>query len=336
MGAPAVSVLLPVRDALRFLPEALASLRAQTLGDFEVLVQDDGSRDGSLECAREAAAGDPRLRVEAGPLRGLVPALNRAASRASGRLFVRMDADDVAAPERLERLAAFARARPEVGLFGSRVRYFPREGLGAGMARYEAWLNGLLTHEQIVRDRFVECPLAHPSWALRREAFERLGGYREGPFPEDYEFFLRAAAAGVRFEKRPEVLLHWREHGGRMCRNDPRFASERFLDLKLHFLLRELGTHGRPLAIVGAGADAKRWARRLQARGREVRYFVDVDPRRIGQRVHGARVLAYGEIERAAGCFALVALGRAGARDEARRLLALGGLVEERDFLCVQ
>jgi glycosyltransferase involved in cell wall biosynthesis len=336
MGAPAVSVLLPVRDAMPYLSETLDSLRAQTFEDFEVLVHDDGSRDRSLACARAVAAEDGRFHVEAGEPLGVVAAANALASRARADLFVRIDGDDLAVPERLAATAAFADAHREVGLFGSLVRYFPREGLGPGMRRYEDWINGVRTHEAIVRDRFVELPLAQPSWALRREVFERLGGYRDGPFPEDYEFFLRAVEAGVQFAKVPEVLLRWREHEARTIYNDPRFGLDRFFDLKMRFLLPRLRRAGRALAVVGGGPDAKRWARRLRDEGLDVRYLVDVDPRRIGQTVHGARVLAYDDIARTRDCFLLVALGRAGGREEARRQLVDAGFAEERDFLCVQ
>jgi len=217
-----------VRDGATHLDEALASLAAQTFEDFEVLVQDDGSTDASRSIARTRAAEDSRFHVETQAPLGIVAALNAAAGRARGDLFVRMDADDVAHPERLAQLAAYSEEHPDVAFFASRVQYIPREGLSDGLLRYEAWINGLLTHETIVRDRFVECPLPHPAWAIRRRTFEGLGGYQENDFPEDYDLFLRAADAGIRFGKVDACLLDWRDHPSRMSRTDARFRLERF------------------------------------------------------------------------------------------------------------
>ncbi len=338
MSPPTISVLLPVFDAGPWLDEALRSLRAQTFADFEVLLQDDGSRDDSLAIASRHAAADRRILVETKEHRGIVPALNDASARARGALLVRMDADDVALPERLARLHALAAANPDVGFFSSRVRYVPREAVREGMLRYEAWVNALVTHEEIRRDRFVECPLPHPTWAIRRSVFAALGGYRDGDFPEDYDLFLRACDAGVRFAKDPAVLLHWREGAHRLCRNDDRYALARFFDLKLSHLRPVLREWGRPAAIVGAGRWGKRWGRALHAQGIPLTGYLDVHPRRVGGRIDGIPVLGMDEREGdvAGDSFLLVAIGRPGGREAVRALLRAGGLEEERDFLCVQ
>jgi len=120
-----VSVPLPVRDEEPFLGEALASLSAQTLADFEVLVVDDGSRDASAEIAAEHARADHRFRVLRQEARGLVPALERARAEARARLIARMDGDDVSLPERLEAQVAFPLLLsrfPTMALAGEPVR----------------------------------------------------------------------------------------------------------------------------------------------------------------------------------------------------------------------
>ncbi len=328
-----ISILLPVRNGGVYFREALDSLAAQTHEDFEVLVQDDGSTDDSAEVARAYGA---RFRVETEPPSGIVSALNRAAARAQGRLLVRMDADDVCAPRRLERLWSAAQEHADVGFFGSRVRYFPDEHVRAGMRHYEGWVNSQLSHAEIRRDRFVECPIVHASWAIRRETFDALDGYRDGLFPEDYDFFLRAADMDTRFRKLPDVLLEVRESGQGFSKPHERYSHDAFRTLKLKHLVPHLETLGRPLAIVGAGPDGKRWAKDLIAAGRPVRHFVEVHPRRIGKVIHGADVIGYDQLERAEGCFLLVAVGQKGARDEVRGVLANAGLEEETAFLCVQ
>lgn len=333
---PRLSVLLPVRDAAETLEPTLASLQAQTHTDFEVLVQDDGSRDRSEEIARRFAAGDPRFRLEQQPPRGIVAALNAAAKRARGPLLVRMDADDLAHPDRLGDLLAFADTHPDVAFFASRVRYVPREGLSAGMLRYEGWINGLLTHEAMHRDRFVECPLPHPAWAIRRDTFDALGGYREGDFPEDYDLFLRAATAGVRFGKVDRCLLDWRDHPARMSRTSQRFTLDRFFALKVEYLTPLLAERKRDVAVIGGGKHGKRWVRALAAEGLHVPYLMDTKAARQGQTIHGAQVLDGTALDAVRDAFLLVALGRPGARDLMRTTLDAAGLVEETDYLCVQ
>ncbi len=309
---PPVSVLLPVRDATPWLDEALASLEGQTCGEFEVLIQDDGSGDDSVDRARAVARRDPRFQVEAGPPGGLVAALRRARERAQGALLVRMDADDLARPRRLAALVEAARAHPEAAFFASRIRYFPREGLSEGMRAYEAWLNGCLSHEAIVRDRFVECPLPHPAWAIRAAVYDALGGYAEGDGPEDYDLFLRAVEAGVRFHKVPDVLLDWRERPTRTSRTDPRYGRGAFRRLKLRYLVRWIGE--RDAVVAGGGKGARRWVRALSKAG-------------VGASAWD------GEASRARACTRSHARAREGAREGGRVALAVARDHADREAL---
>src|SRR5262245_3575909 len=112
--APLVSVLLPVRDAAVTLAAALESLRAQTLGDFEVVAVDDGSSDGSAEIADADTRADPRFRLVRQSRLGLVAALERGRALARAPLLARMDADDVALPHRLEVQVGALRSEPSL------------------------------------------------------------------------------------------------------------------------------------------------------------------------------------------------------------------------------
>jgi len=126
---PRVSVLLPVRDAADTLPECLDSLADQTLADHEIVTVDDGSQDGSAELLEARASRDPRLRLLRTPPRGLVSALNLALTETRASLVVRMDADDVAHPERLERQARQLETDTRVDVLGSRVELLSAAGV---------------------------------------------------------------------------------------------------------------------------------------------------------------------------------------------------------------
>ena len=332
---PRVSVLLPVRDAAPHLLACLDSLAAQTLADHEVIAVDDGSRDGSSELLLSRAASDPRLRVRRTPPRGLVPALARALAEARAEVVARMDADDVARPERLALQAARLDSDTSVDVLGCRVvaSAGPGAAPGAGMARYVEWSNGLLDHQAIARERFVESPLVHPSVAMRTAALRRLGGWRDFDGPEDYELWLRAFSAGLRFAKLPEVLLEWRDTPQRLTRRDPRYRPSRFLAVKLAALGGLL--RGRPAVVWGAGPVGKAWARALAAQGHRLQVFVEVDPRKIGQRIHGAAVVPVEQAGLLGGAVHIGAVGQPGARERIRAAAGAAGLVDGETFFAV-
>ena len=123
-AVPRVSVFLPVRNGGAFLDRALASLKAQTLEDWECVAVDDGSEDDTWARLQAWAAADRRFRLARIPHGGIVAALHAALAASSPTPYIaRLDADDECHPERLARQTAFLEARPEVGLVGCRVRF---------------------------------------------------------------------------------------------------------------------------------------------------------------------------------------------------------------------
>jgi glycosyltransferase involved in cell wall biosynthesis len=322
-----------VKDAAATLPECLASLLGQSLTDFEVVAVDDGSEDGSRGCLERAAAGDPRVRVlrtQGAP--GLVGALNTAFRAARGRLLARMDADDVAHEERLQLQAEALEGSTNADILGTRVAV-----LGGtendGMQAYVEWSNRLGDDAAIRRDLFVESPLVHPSVMMRAPVLLDLGGYRAYEGPEDYDLWLRAAAAGFRFAKLDQTLLLWRDGPGRLTRSDPRYAPARFRERKMGALL-EGPLAGRDVVVWGAGQIGKAWARGLLSRAVRVRAFVEVDPRKLGQRIHGAPVIGVASVSGLGPALHLAAVGQPGARERIR-LEARRRAVPDEDLIAV-
>jgi glycosyltransferase involved in cell wall biosynthesis len=331
---PRVSVLLPVRDARATLDACLDSLAAQTLADHEVIAVDDGSEDGSGDRLVERAAGDARLRLLRTEPRGIVAALNLALGEARAPLVARMDADDVSHPSRLALQAERLERDPAVDVLGCRVAVGAEAG--EGMRAYVDWVNGLLDHDAMARDRFVESPVVHPSVALRAATLRGLGGYRDFDGPEDYELWLRAFDAGLRFAKLDEALVEWRDSPGRLTRSDPRYAPERFRSVKLDALERgALAVRSRPIVVWGGGRIGKAWALALRARGLGQVAFVEVDPRKLGQRIHGVPVVPVSQAGAWPGALHLAAVGQPGARDAIRAEAERLGLRDERDLLAV-
>jgi glycosyltransferase involved in cell wall biosynthesis len=332
---PRIAVLLPVRDAAPTVRAAVASILRQTHRDILLVAVDDASTDASREVVGRLAERDPRVLVVHGPGEGIAGALQRGLARCDAELVARMDADDVAHPRRLERQLKALRALRGVDAVGSRVRLFPRAAVRAGMRRYAEWLNGLTTADEVARDLLVEAPLVHPAAMIRRDALERVGGWRDGDFPEDYDLWLRLAEGGGRLANVPEVLLDWRESPARATRKDPRYALPRHVALKAGFLARTVLSGAREVAIWGAGETGKAFADALQRQGFGVALFVDVDPRKIGRRKRNAPVVGPDEAGRARGLPLLVAVGAPGARPLIRAELARQGFEELRDYWCV-
>ncbi len=346
---PEVSVLLPYRDVAATVGEALESVLAEQAIALEVVIVDDGSSDDGPAVVDAIARRDARVwhvrlaQARApGSANGIVAALQRACALAEAPLLARMDADDVSLPGRLRRSCDALRADPSLAAVGTRVEAFPAEAVGGGLSRYVAWMNSVVTKEEHARALFVESPLCHPSVTMRRDALERVGGFRETEGPEDYDLWLRFDEAGLGLAKLDDVLLRWRHRADRLTFNDPRYALARFAELKAPYLARRLRALGRPFAIWGAGKTGKRLARALELHDAWPARFYDIDPRKVGRPARGARIEAPDALERgapgasgAAGAETIVvAVGEPGARDVVRARLDALGLVEGRDYLC--
>jgi glycosyltransferase involved in cell wall biosynthesis len=331
---PPLSILMPVFNAAATLPAALRSIASQTFRDWELVAVNDGSGDASLEILDRAARKDRRIRVLTGAHAGLVATLRSAAALASAPLLARMDADDVMHPRRLELQAAALTARPDVDVLATRVR--PIGTRGEGMRRYVDWQNGLLRHEELVANFFVESPIAHPSVLMRREPFERAGGYRDPGWAEDFDLWHRMREHGARFEKLPRALLSWRDGDGRLTRTHPMYSERSFYAAKLHYFRRHPLCRG-PLTVWGAGPIGRAWTRDLLAAGIEVPTVIDIDPKKIGRTIADGRVkvLSPDEALLTRSGLILGAVGSRGARDLIRARLVEAELAEGRDFLFV-
>lgn len=332
---PSLSVLMPVRDGASHLPACIASLAAQTHTSFEVVVVDDGSRDDTPALLARWAREDARVRVLTRPPEGIVAALEHARAAARAPLLARMDADDVALPRRFARQLEALAAHRAWGVCGAGVRYVPRARVRDGARRYEAWLNGLTSPEALTRDLFVECPLAHPTFLLRAEAVEAVGGYRDRGWPEDYDLVLRLWRRGWRLGTVPEVLLHWREGDARLSRRHAAYTPDAFRRCKVHHLTRSLVPGRAGVVLWGAGPVGKAFSHELRRVGVDVRAFVELDPRKIGQQIHGAPVIPPDEVSRFRDALVLAAVGQPGARAEIRAALDAGGWREGEEYVAV-
>ena len=183
---PQVTVVMAVYNAAQFLREAVTSVLAQTYSDFELIAVDDASSDNSLSILESFA--DARMRIIRHPTNlGAALSRNDALAAAQGEFVAIMDADDVCAPTRLSRQVSFLEANPQVGIVGCGI-YDNIDGKGAAFST--SYLPR--DNETIQRSLMEQWCFLHSSIMLRRELFERAGGYRQVFEPaEDHDLVLR-------------------------------------------------------------------------------------------------------------------------------------------------
>jgi GT2 family glycosyltransferase len=214
---PAVSVVMPARDAEPYVRRAIDSILSQTFADFEFVIVDDGSTDRTADIVAGYAMRDPRVALVRRPHSGVAAALNEGCRLARGRYLARMDADDVSVPTRLERQVAFLDANREVGILGGNIHEFTESGPAPSVWRRPT------EHHVIGWFLLFGNPIAHPTVAMRRDVFERVGPYRAGAC-EDYDLWLRAFAV-TKMANLPSVLVEYCIREDQVSRINPARGS---------------------------------------------------------------------------------------------------------------
>lgn len=208
INLPTVSVVMPVYNAEKYLALALDSILGQTFCDFELIIVNDGSTDGSM--AIVGSRNDERIVVVDEGHRGLPASLNRGISAARGKYIARMDGDDIALPARLEKQVAFLEMHPQVGILGTACRLIDAAGGNLGVVQWPA------DDLQIRWVSLLGTPFAHPTVVMRRETLKDNGLTYDDAFAEgdeDYDLWTRVLryTSGANLA---EPLLLYRRHSG--------------------------------------------------------------------------------------------------------------------------
>ena len=198
-----VSIGMPVFNCESTIARAIVSITNQTFKDWELLIIDDGSTDGTVDVAR--AYEDSRIRVFTDGMRqGLPTRLNQAVGLCRGEYFARMDGDDVCYPERLTLQLAYMDRHPEVDLLGGGVLVFGRDGKPLGTRKVPT------THESICRRPWKGFYLTHPTWMGRTQWFREHPYHLDAVRCEDQDLLLRTYEES-HFAALPEIVLGYRE-----------------------------------------------------------------------------------------------------------------------------
>ncbi len=330
---PKVSVLLPIYNASNCLHIAVESILEQTLTDFELILINDGSTDGSPQIMAHYAKQDDRIILISTPHQGIAHALNRGLEIAQAPFVARMDADDFSYATRLEKQYKMLENDPSLGLVGCLVNYGGEIDTQAGYARYVDWINGLVTWQDISLNRFIESPIAHPSVMFRASCVREFGGYKTSAVPEDYELWLRWMDRGIKMAKVPEVLFQWNDPPGRLSRIHPNYKDVAFASVKAEYLHRWLAKknpYHPQIMIWGAGRKSRRRSDLLLAHGCEVTAYIDL---KAAPPIHGIPVFPYTALPELAPGFLVSFVNNRGARDEIAVYLQKVGWKAGKDYL---
>lgn len=218
-----VSVVMPVRNGERWVLQAIESVLRQTLQAFELIIVDDGSNDETPKILEAARRRDRRIRIVQQQPKGLVPALNRGVALAKAPLLARLDADDIAAPERLAKQASCFNSDGQFVLIGSWATRIDSNGRDVGCMRPATEARQLA--DMLMRRN----PFVHSSVMTRTSLLRDLGGYRAAFLgAEDYDLWLRISERGT-VANLPDALVGYRIHAG---------SSSRALGLRQSFSAR--------------------------------------------------------------------------------------------------
>ena len=343
-GQYGISVIMPVHNGGEYLLDAVKSVLAQEEVLFELVIIDDYSTDNAIIDVQKSLENETtsidNIIIKHSPARGIVPALNYGISNARYNYIARMDGDDIAHPRRLISQLQYQIENPDIHIIGAQVEMFCEQGdLGHGYALYESWINKLQNHQQIAQNFFIESPIPHPTAFFHKSVINKLGGYEDTPWPEDYDLWCRAFLAGFKFGKpTTHLLLKWRDLENRLSRTDQRYSKQHFLQCKAKYLSLHLKQHGYESATIwGTGPTGLKMHDYLIEQEFTITNFIDVNQKFEGRTkrdkpinviITVSDLVSYHAKNSSSKHIILIAVSARGAREEIRAFMSKANLTE--------
>lgn len=228
---PEISVIIPAKNAEKTIAQSLHSLAIQTFRDFEVLVINDGSSDKTDDILYEFRNIINLKVVRNIESIGVADSINKGILATDSAFIVRLDSDDLAVPNRLERQYDFMRNNCNIDICGSYLYVFADDLNKGGVLMHP-------TNNEAIKTAFLQrCAVAHPSLIIRREIFDGVGLYNSSfDFAEDYELWCRASMLGAKFANIPEMLTCYRRHDGQVSQIKAHLQIKRDYAIKRRYI----------------------------------------------------------------------------------------------------
>ena len=299
MSEPLVSILTPFKNVSEYIEDCLDSILKQTYTNWELLIVDDHSNDDSYELVKAFAKKDQRIKLLTNNGNGIIDALRLAFNNAKGTYITRMDSDDIMADHKLETMVNQLKSRGKKHIALGLVKYFSKNGISDGYAKYETWLNTLTKRGSNYSEIYKECVIASPCWMIHRDDLIACNAFNPNRYPEDYDLTFRFYEHGFTCIPSKTLLHFWRDYSTRTSRTHEHYAQNYFLDIKLHYFLKLDYNPSRPLTLWGAGYKAKVIAKSLIDYNIEF-YWICNNDNKIGHKIYGVTLLPFknlGKIE---------------------------------------
>jgi len=249
-----VSLIMPIKNLESYISETLQSIVQQNYQNWELIIINDHSEDGTEAILHQYALQDERITFHSNLGNGIIPALQLGLHLSKGQYISRFDGDDIMPPNRLKLMVeALSTAKPKTIVTG-KVKYFSDESISAGYKKYENWLNERIDQNDHWEWAYRECVIASPNWMVRKADLLNMDGFNELSYPEDYDLVLQWYQHGFEVKGIPVTTLHWREHPERTSRNSDHYQQPAFFGLKIkHFVKNDLGN----ATLIVWGTDKK-------------------------------------------------------------------------------
>lgn len=326
---PKLSVLLPVFNASNSIANAVESVLNQDFVDFELIVIENNADAQTIEIVSNY--NDKRIVLLSEKQQGIAYALNRGLSLARGAFIARTDADDVCFSQRFSQQITYLNEHPNIDLVGTQTFFESSQRNALAMSHFVSWQNMILSPEDHALNRFIDSPIAHPTWMMRKKLVDTCGYYTLDFVPEDYEFLLRVLHNGFKIAKLPEKLLSWTDSAQRASRTDPRYADSNFDKIRIQYLALFLKTNklikDRKLVVCGLSKKSRRRSMLLQTFDITVDVFTDVVPR------NSPDFISLSEVTDPKAYFILNFISKRGLRDQIKAHFTDLGFIEGTDLI---
>lgn len=335
MELPLVSILVPFKNTERFLAACIQSVIEQTFQNWEMILIDDGSTDGSYNTVNAFAEQDARIQLFKNLGSGIIDALQLALSKSKGEFITRMDSDDIMMPNKIEVLAnnllTHGKKHVAVGL----VKYFAEGGVKPGYKSYENWLNKLTRTGSNYNEIYKECVIPSPCWMVYRTDLLACDAFNPHIYPEDYDLTFRFYKSGYKCIPCNEILHQWRDYSTRTSRTHIHYAQNHFTSLKINHFLDIDFNPNKTLVVWGAGTKGKIIAQTLVERNIDFEWICD-NPKKIGKDIYGKTMQPFETLSKIKNPQSIITVANKVAQKEIRAYLKNLDLkpVEDYVFFC--
>lgn len=287
-----VSIVIPFKNTSAFIAECVESILNQTYTHWEAIFINDHSTDNSKAIVATYAKNDHRIKLYDTNGHGIIDALQLAYSYSKGTFISRMDSDDIMTTNRIE-IMVKSLLRSGLGHIAiGQVKYFKKEGISEGYAKYERWINKLTATGSNFTEIYKECVIPSPCWMTYREDFEKAEAFRPNRYPEDYDLTFRFYAQKLVCTPCKTVLHLWRDYASRTSRTHEHYSQNYFLDIKLDYFLKLDYDSSRPLTVWGAGFKGKSITKQLKSKSIPF-YWICDNPKKIGKEIYGCTLRSF-------------------------------------------